>query len=255
MGGGSPTNHRRGPNYLGLFSTQWIWGGDFNRPPEVMIEQGLQLQARACTPQGEGSRCTVGGLIEYFLVPDNEPNMSSDCKMIRGSTIRPHYPVEVKVDRRPHPTRVSEPIVAKKWPEGAPEFPKPSWPQAKTKLEGLGWKYTTFSTMNPMQAYYIDQLDATDQASVLGDQYCEWSATLTVQNISQHFQEDREIKKYIGLGQPMEYSYSQRPKRKPKENIRIKTIGFLTDVYKLMTRIRGPRLERLRSSSPTSLRP
>ena len=114
-----------------------------------MIDQGLHIRARAYTPQGEGSTCTVGGLIDYFLVPDNEPNMASDCKMIRGSTIKPHYPVEIRVDRRLHLTRVLEPMITKKWPEGAPEFPKPSWPQSKTKLEGLGWKYPTFSTMTP----------------------------------------------------------------------------------------------------------
>ena len=42
----------------------------------------------------------------------------------------------------------------------------------------------------------------------------------------------------MGLGQPMKFSYMDRPKRTPKENIRIKTIGFLTDIHKLMTRIK-----------------
>ena len=127
-------------NYLGMFNVPWVWGGDFSRPPEVMLEQGLHMQVKAYTPKGEGSTCTVGGLIDYFLVPANEPNMARECSMIRRSTIKPHYPVQILVDRRPHLTKVLAPIATKKWPEAEGVFPKITWEQSSAKLKEIGWK-------------------------------------------------------------------------------------------------------------------
>ena len=124
--------------------------------------------------------------------------MASECSMIRGPTIKPHYPVQILVDRRPHLAKVLAPITTKKLPEGIATFPKISWEQSKAELQELGWTLPRYSTMNPMQAYYLDKLGASEQAAELGDQYCEWSATLALENISQHHQEDKEIKKYLG---------------------------------------------------------
>ena len=142
--------------------------------------------------------------------------------MIRGTGIKPHYPVSIRINRRPHLTKVLEPIKAKPWPEAEPAFPRPSWDQAKDKLHTLGWKVPRFSTMNPMQEYYLEQLEVKPGAIEFGDKYCIWSATLTVQDITQHYQEDKMIKEHIGLGQPLVFTYMSRLKRKPKDNNRSK---------------------------------
>ena len=92
--------------------------------------------------------------------------------------------------------------------------------------------------MIQMQEFYIEELEVKPEAIELGDQYCAWSATLTVQSISQHYQEDQKSKEHVGMGQPLVYTYMSSPKRKPKENIRINKLEFFTDVYKLVTRLK-----------------
>ena len=130
-------------------------GGDSNRPPQVLLEEGLHIPAQAHPPKGEGSTCTTGGLINYFLTPQ-EQELADQCIMMRGTCIRPHYPVSIQINRRPHLTQVLEPIGAKKWPEGGPAFPKPMWDHSQAKLQEWGWKVPRSSTMNPTQEYYLD---------------------------------------------------------------------------------------------------
>ena len=104
----------------------------------------------------------------------------------------------------------------------------------------MGWKVLKFSTMNPMQDLYLNQLGIRNESIELGDMYCQWSATLTVQEISQHFEEKADIKKYLGQGEPLAYKYMPRPKSKPPDNIRSKFLGYLTEIYKVLTRLKGP---------------
>ena len=108
-------------------------GGFFNRSPDDLLHRGLYLPAQAQTPQGETSTCSVGGLIDYFLIPLRK-NMATQCSMIRQTRIKPHYPVETRVDRRPQLTQVLGPKSAKKLPEAKVLYPEPSWEQAKDKL-------------------------------------------------------------------------------------------------------------------------
>ena len=92
--------------------------------------------------------------------------------------------------------------------------------------------------MNPMQDLYLSQLGIRNESIEFGDMYCQWSATLTVQEMSQHFTEHADIKKCLGQGEPLAFKYMPRPKRKPSENIRSKHLGFLTEVYKMLTRLK-----------------
>ena len=103
-------------------------------------------------------------------------------------------------------------------------------------MYNLGWKDPRFSNMNPIQELYLDELGIGQNARELGNKYCAWSAKLTVQNISQHCKEAKEIRSHMGMGQPLSHTYQARPEREPKENIRNKTIGFLTEGYKIPTR-------------------
>ena len=47
-----------------------------------------------------------------------------------------------------------------------------------------------------------------------------------------------------GQGEPLAFKYMPRPKGKPSENIRCPQLGFLTDVYKLLTRAKWAQKKR-----------
>ena len=79
------------------------------------------------------------------------------------------------------------------------------------------------------------------------------SATLTVQEISYHHQDTDEINKYMGKGEPSAFKYMRRPKSKPSESVRNAQLGFLTDLYKLLTRVRRPRRREEGDLSPEGL--
>ena len=132
-----------------------------------------------------------------------------ECTKIVQTRIRPHDPVRILVDRRPHLTRVLAPVEAKKWPIPVvgPLFPKPTWQEAKAKLVDWGWKHPKLSTMNPAQELYIQEIGVREEAVDLGNKYCEWSAALTVQEISPHYNKDKDIKNHMGMGQLLAYAY------------------------------------------------
>ena len=100
-------------------------------------------------------------MIDYFLTPIGEQCPVDRCQKIKQSTIRPHDPVQIKVNRRPHLTEVLGPVAAKKWPEAEPIHPKPTWEEATNKLAEMGWKVPKFSTINPMQDLYLNNFGDT----------------------------------------------------------------------------------------------
>ena len=128
-----------------------------------------------------------GRLIDYFLTPVSEVGSVQECKKIVQTRIRPHDPVQISMDRRPHLTKVLTPVQARKWPDKVtvgPMFPKPTWEASKAKLDEWGWKHPKFSTMNPTQELYLKEIGVMTEAVDLGNKYCEWSAAVTVQNIT-----------------------------------------------------------------------
>ena len=106
--------------------------------------------------------------------------MAKECNMIRGSTIKPHYPVQIQVNQRPRLTKVFGPVGAWKWPEAEPVHPNPSWEEATKKLIEVGWKVPRFSTMNTMQDLYLNKLGIRNESIELANMDCTWSATLTM---------------------------------------------------------------------------
>ena len=178
-------------------------------------------------------------MIDYFLTPMSSIASAQECTKIVQTRIRPHDPVQIKMDRRPHLTKVFALVQAKKWPEKitvGPMFPKPSWAASKAKLDEWGWKYPKFSTMNPTQELYPNEIGVHSTAVELGNKYCEWSATATVQNITPHYSKDRDIKSHLGMGQPLAYAYQGRPKKVPQQNFRNQIAGFVTEALKFTIR-------------------
>ena len=77
---------------------------------------------------------------------------------------------------------------------------------------------------------------------------------MTVQEISQHFDKQTDIKKYLGQGEQLAFKYMPRPRRKPSENIMSKLLGLLTEVYKFLTRLkRAKRREEAGVETPQGL--
>ena len=144
-----------------------------------------------------------------------------ECTKITQTRIRPHDPVAIRVDRRPHLTKVLAPVAAKKWPEGEPAYKRPTWTEARAKLKSWGWTHPKFSIINPTQELCLNEIGFRTEAVDLGNKYCEWSAAVTVQNITPHYKDDKDIKSHLGMGQPLAASYQDRPKiditRKPSE--------------------------------------
>ena len=179
----------------------------------------------------------VGGrVIDYFLTPMAELASVLECTKITQTRIRPHDPVAIKVDRRPHLTKVLAPKVAKKRPEGEPAYQGPTWTEARANLKPWGWTHPKFSIMNPAQELYLYEMRVMIEAVDLGNKYCEWSAAVTVQNITPHYKDEKDIKSHLGMGQPLAFSYQGRPKRTPQEYPRNKVVGLLTEAFKLIIR-------------------
>ena len=107
-------------DFLGKFTVPWVWGGDFNRPTEELLSRGINIPAQAPTPKGEWTTCSVGGKIDYFLTPTGEQCPVEECNKIKQTVIRPHDPVQIKVNKRPHVSQVLGLVAARKWPEADP---------------------------------------------------------------------------------------------------------------------------------------
>ena len=117
-------------DYLGTFFSSLDMGGDLNRSPEELIGRGISIPAQAHTPKGEGSTCAVGGMIDYFLTPPQNQCQVEQRSMIRGTPIKPHYPVQIQVNQRPHLTKVLGPVGARICVELEPIHTKPAWEEA-----------------------------------------------------------------------------------------------------------------------------
>ena len=156
-------------DYLGSYTVPWVWGGDFNWSPDELIDRGITIPAQAHTPKGEWSTCTVGAMIDYFLTPSWDQCPVEECTKINSTTIKLHYPVQIMADQRPQLTKVLGPVGAKKWREAEPIQRKRSWKVASKQLSDMGRKVLRFSTSNPMQDLYLNQLGIRNESIELGE--------------------------------------------------------------------------------------
>ena len=87
----------------------------------------------------------------------------------------------------------------------------------------------------------------------LGNEYCEWSAIVTVQNITPHYSQDKDMKSHLSMGQPLAYAYLGRPKKAPQQNLRNQLAGSVTEALKLTIRSKKARTREGRTSTPQQL--
>ena len=132
-------------------------------------------------------------------------------------------------------------------------FPKPSWAASKAKLDEWGWKYPKLSTMNPTQELYLYEIGVRSTAVELGNKYCEWSATVTVQNIIPHYSKDKDIKSHLGMGQPRWLMHTRGSQKKAsQQNLRNQIAGFVTEALKLTIRSKKAKIREGRTSTPSN---
>ena len=69
----------------------------------------------------------------------------------------------------------------------------------------------------------------------MSDIYSVWSATNTVQMMSEHTRDPKEMKRYLGLGQKARFWYGHRPKNDKEEACRDADLGILIELHKQFT--------------------
>ena len=226
--------------YLDTFTIPYIWGGDFNRPPEQLSQETASngLGIRCFAPQGVYSTCSNGGLIDYFASHVNETDILQDVAIVRDAPIAPHFPVQARVPANIKDTMVKTQVTAPEWPVLIGPLLEPwTWEQSQRFLADQQWKAPKMAFSDARQEYYSIGI-GTQQASVrLADSYSTWSATSAVQYLSQHTKDVKELKSYLSLGQQGKFDYQPR-RPKVKENVYTdKHLGIVVELKKNMTSI------------------
>ena len=114
LGGRFHIHHKPGLRLSKYFFSTLDIQGDLSMSPAQLIDRGISITAQAHTLQGDRSTCTVGGMIGCFLTQDQNQCPVEHCSMIKSTPIKPHYPIQIMVNKRPHLTKVLEPVGAKK---------------------------------------------------------------------------------------------------------------------------------------------
>ena len=83
-----------------------------------------------------------------------------------------------------------------------------------------------------MQEYYVKNLGWQTAGMQMADVYNIWSATNTVQMISEHTRDISEIKKYLSLGQKARFWYGHRPKNDKEAAYRDAHLGVMIELHK-----------------------
>ena len=62
--------------YIDQYTCPYVWGADFNRPPEQMVaeSESRYMAIRSHAPRAH-TTCSVGGLIDYYATHENEHNI------------------------------------------------------------------------------------------------------------------------------------------------------------------------------------
>ena len=82
-----------------------------------------------------------------------------------------------------------------------------------------------------MQEYYAQKLGWHTVGMQMSDVYTVWSATNTVQMMSEHIRDTTEMKKYLGLGQNARFWYGHRPKHDKEDAYRDANLGILIELH------------------------
>ena len=117
-------------------------GGDFNRPPDTMVEQSRnRYMAIRMHASSAKSTCSVGGLIDYFVSHENEHNILEDVGVLEDTVVTPQSPVTATIREDIYQTKTLQEVVAPKWPQCDPVHEPLSWEESLNLMrDDLNWK-------------------------------------------------------------------------------------------------------------------
>ena len=96
-------------------------------------------------------------------------------------------------------------------------------------------KINPYRFQDEMQEYYVKNLGWQTAGMQMADAYNIWSATNTVQMMSEHTRDVSEIKKYLSLGQKARFWYGHRPKNDKEAAYRDAHLGIMIELHKQFT--------------------
>ena len=133
-------------------------------------------------------------------------------------------------------TKTLQQVVSPKWPQGDPVHERVTWEEAQRILfDDIRWKSHPYRLQDGMQEYYIKNLGLQTASMQMADVYSVWSATNTVQMISEHTRDISEMRKYLSLGQKARYWYGHRPKNDKESAYRDAHLGVMIELHKQFT--------------------
>ena len=220
--------------YVEAYTCPYIWGGDFNRTPDIMVEEASHraMAIRTHAPRTY-STCSVGGLIDYFVTHEHEHDILEDIEVIKDRVVTPHSPVAATIREDIHMSKALQQVVAPKWPQGDPVHEQLSWEQSLNFLrEDLEWKIHPERYQDQLQEQYAHHLGIRIPGNQMADAYSIWSATTAIQLLSVHTRDTKEYRKYLGDGHKARFWYAPRPKKEKEETYVDSDLGVLTELHK-----------------------
>ena len=221
-------------NYIEQYTCPYVWGGDYNRPPDTMVEESRNrfMAIRTHAPRAQ-STCSVGGLIDYFVTHENEHQILEDISVIQDTVVTPHSPVAATIREDIYLTKALQQVTAPKWPQCDPVHEPLSWEESLNMLrEDLRGKVHPKRYQDKMQEQYAQKIGVHTPGMQMSDVYSLWSATTTVQMLSAYTRDKQEIKKYLSLGQKARYWYAPREKKEKEDSHVDSDLGILIELHK-----------------------
>ena len=183
------------------------------------------MAVRTHAPQAQ-TTCSVGRLIDYFVTHANEHHILKDIEIIKDTVVSPHSPVAATIRADIYQTRTLQQVVAPKLPQCDPVHERVSWEEAQTSLrDEIKWKVQPCRYQDDMQENYVKQIGSHTAGMQMSDIYSVWSATNTVQMMSEHTRDPKEIKKYLGLGRRPDFGMGTDQRTIRKTLIGMQTWG------------------------------
>ena len=107
----------------------------------------------------------------------------------------PHSPVAATISEDVYQTRTLQQVVAPKWLQCDPVHERVSWEEAQKILrEDIKWKAQPCGYQDDVQEYYAKKLGWHTAGMQMSDVYSVWSATNTVQMMSEHTRDIADMK-------------------------------------------------------------
>ena len=179
------------------------------------------------------STCSVGGLIDYFVTHEHEHDILDDIEVIKDTVVTPHSPVAATIREDVYMSSALQQLVAPKWPQGDPIHEQLSWEQSLNFLrEDLKWKIHPERYQDHAQEQYAQHLGVRTPGNQMADAYSIWSATTTVQLLSSHTRDAKEIAKYLGTGQKAKFWYAPRQKKEKEDSYTDSDLGVMVELHK-----------------------